>query len=129
MRIAVADLLERGMAWLAGKLKAHASQTVTYRRGAASLELQAVVGRRELAQVDEGGFQTAWHATDFVFTAEDLDFGDGPVEPEIGDTITVLLGGLFVTCEVMDEAGGKHFEYSDPTRQIVRVHTKQREAV
>jgi hypothetical protein len=120
------DLLERGMAWLAGQLKKHASQPVIYRRGAASLAIQAVVGRRQLVQVEEGGFQTSWHATDFLFPSKDLDFGAGPVEPETGDTITVSLGGHLVTCEVMDEAGGKHFEYTDPIRRMLRIHTKQR---
>lgn len=102
-------------------VNAFAGETVTYSRGASEVEITATRGQRQLAVVEEGGSETTFHSTDFLIVADDLDFGAGAVEPAVGDEIEAS----GITYQVMDEAGGKHFEYRDHARTLLRVHTKQ----
>lgn len=106
-------------------VNAVAGETVTYRRLSDSVEITATRGARQLAVVEEGGAETAFHSTDFLCLASAIDFGAGVVEPAVGDEIDATVGGNTVTFQVMDEAGGKHFEYRDHARTLLRIHTKQ----
>ena len=47
------DLLENGLDWLEEQRKAHMTKTVTYRRGASTVEVAATVGATRF-EVDDG---------------------------------------------------------------------------
>lgn len=113
----MADLLQTAATWLAGMFKEHASQTVTYKRGLASVSLSATIGRRSFEQTDDRGFVTQFVVHDFVITAADLTLG----EPEKGDRIEF---GSKVF-EVLDLSGVNHFDYCDGHKIGMRIHTKE----
>jgi len=82
------DMLSEGLAWLAEKLKVHASRPIVYRRGADEMTLQAVIGRT-LLKLDDGygGVRMEWTDRDFLIAAEDLILGGQRFLPERGDRI------------------------------------------
>jgi len=119
----MADLLQTGVAWAAGKLSNYASQSVTYKRGSRSVgsSLKATYGQTTFEQDSQAGV-IRWEAKDFIFTASDLTLGDTVTEPERHDRITDHNGNVF---EVLGPGDDPCFRYSDPYRTRVRVHTKQ----
>ena len=66
------DLLRIGQNWLTGKLKTHASQSVTYKRDSAETELQATIGRSTYQQDDGEGIITRSQVRDFLIDTSDL---------------------------------------------------------
>ena len=69
----MADLLQTGSEWLAARLKASASQLVTYKRGGDSVVISATLGTSDEEVFDSSG-AASMHTkrTDFIVTAEDL---------------------------------------------------------
>lgn len=67
------DLLRLGLHWLASKLKAHASSTVVYVRGANQVSVSATIGRT-LMKFDDGygGIRMQWTDRDFLVAPLDL---------------------------------------------------------
>ena len=122
----MADLLKDAATWLAGQRKAHASQSVTYSRGAASVSLSATIGRR-IDQVDrESGFHTETEDRDYLIDTADLVLSGSVTLPEPGDQIVEIDGDKQHTYEVMSPPGDEpHFRYSDNHRVTLRIHTKR----
>lgn len=114
------DLLSRASTWLSSTFKGHVSQSTTYSRGASSVTASATLGRAAYEITDTAGFVTSSHFTDFVFTTEDLDFGAGTIEPAPGDEIE--FDGR--TYEVQNVPAGRCYEFMDPERIGIRVHTR-----
>lgn len=114
------DLLSTASDWLASTFKNHVSQSVAYSRGDSEVEASATLGRAAYEVTDTSGFTTSAHFSDFVFTSADLDFGSGIIEPAPGDEID--FGGR--TYEVQNVPGGRCYEYMDPERIGIRVHTR-----
>ena len=90
----MSDILKTGAAWLGQQLKASASETVTYTRGAVSVSVQATLGQSLLKLDDNFDGRIQRTDADFVIIAQDLTdafaarsstFG----EPKRGDRITV----------------------------------------
>lgn len=121
----MAELLADAAAWLGGQHKQHNSRSVTYRRGGESVALQATVGRTEYEQTDAEGVTTFSRIRDFLLTASDLDFGGGPVLPELGDVIEETQSGTTFTYAVLVDPSGEHFRWSDPFRTVLRIHTRE----
>jgi hypothetical protein len=121
----MADLLQTGAAWLAGQLKAHASQAVTYRRGGFDVSLQATLGRTAFQQTDEHGQITTFHSHDFLVSAADLVIYSKQSLPEPGDQVLQTVGSEVLTFEVLPMPDGEHYRFCDPFRQQLRIHTKQ----
>lgn len=119
----MADLLKRGLAWLAGKRKANMAHTVTFRRGGSSVELDATVGQTKFDQEDSEGRLTQVETRDYLVTAADLILDGSPVEPRPGDEFVETLAGVPTVFRVMDLPGRPCFD-SDPYRTTLRIHTK-----
>ena len=121
----MSDLLESGQAWLAGKLKSHASREVVYLRGASQATVSATIGRT-LLKLDDGygGIRMEWTDRDFLIQATEIDFGGGPVSPERGDRIQETAGSVVSTYEVTAYGGDPPFRPSDPFGIVLRIHTK-----
>ena len=119
------DLLRKGSNWLEAQRKAHLATTVRYFRGEAFVDVLATVGRTVFEQADEYGIVHRTETRDFLITAADLTFGDGPVTPKEGDRIhDFSVPGTNNIYEVMTPGGEPPFRYSDPYRTTLRVHTK-----
>lgn len=121
----MADLLEQATDWLEEKRKAHASRSVTYERGAESVEALATVGRKSY-QVDGGYGAAVWvDSTDFIVAAADLVLAGETVLPQPGDRVRVAEGSTVQVYEVMSPGGEmSHYEPADPYRRAWRIHTK-----
>ena len=119
------DLLRTGSDWLEAMRHKHASRTVTYRRGAASVELAATVGRTEY-DVDTGhGIVERYESRDYLLRTADLVLGGAAGTPQAGDRIEEVIAGDTVVYAVMAPANEPVWAYSDPGRITMRVHTKQ----
>lgn len=122
------DLLRTGADWLEAMRHDYAARAVTYRRGAASVELAATVGRTEY-DVDTGhGVVEGYESRDYLLRTADLIIAGGQTTPEAGDRIEEVLpagGDATVVYGVMAPANEPLWAYSDPGRVTMRVHTKQ----
>ncbi len=119
------DLLRIGQNWLAGKLKTHASQSVTYKRDSAETELQATIGRSTYQQDDGEGIITRSQVRDFLIDASDLVSSSIGSLPRRGDRIHQSDGENTIVYEVMSLGGEPPWRFSDPFRLKLRIHTKQ----
>lgn len=122
----MADLLRTGSAWLAAKLKQHAGESVTYRRGGQSVAVTATVGPQPLRVSDEyGAPRVEWANEDFLIDAADLVLGGAAAEPAHGDLIERTEGGVTFTYEVTPPPGEAAWRWADAYRVKYRIHAKQ----
>lgn len=122
----MSNLLRRGMKWLTRKLKQHASETVTYSRGAQSVEIRAPIGKT-LMRLDDGygGVRMEWTDEDFLIPAADLVLGGSTTLPQRGDRIRWTVEGVTYVFEVMAPGNEPPWRWSDEHRTMLRVHCKQ----
>lgn len=117
----MADLLETASHWLEEKRTQHLTRTVTYQRGADTVDLPASMGRTTF-EVDDGyGLLQKFESRDFLILANDLVLNGSHVLPQRGDRI--VENGF--TYEVLAPGKEPVFRYSDPYRKTFRIHTKQ----
>ena len=120
------DLLHSGSDWLADQLKAYASRSVVYRRGAQQVAVQATIGRT-LLKLDDGygGVRMEWTDRDFLIHAADLVLGGSVTLPQRGDQIREPQGDKTVVYEVMAPGKEPSWRWSDVFRKVLRIHAKQ----
>ena len=121
----MSNLLERGAAWLASKLTTHATQTVTYRRGTASVEVLAVIGKTEFGEGDTQDAVVTHRMRDYLILTTDLVIAGQAILPEIGDRIEEVSNGNKYVQEVLATPSGEVYRYSDSFRIQLRIHTKE----
>lgn len=111
-----------GLAGSFSQLKTVTGVSVTFGRGDLNVALVAVAGSSQFAeQTGEGYVETA-ETRDFLILAADLKFGNEPVRPERGDTITEVVDGVEQTYPLYSPTGDRFYNWSDPYRTILRVH-------
>lgn len=115
------DLMQRGASWLATKLVAGVSQTVTYRRGSLSVSLAATKCpvRSELDQTF--GILKIGEC-DWIIKASLIVLGAVTVEPERNDEIEEADGQKWHVLPTTDE---DTYRPLDPYRTAFRIHTKR----
>ncbi len=120
------NLFEKAAKWVAAQTKAHASQSVVYRRADAFVPLSASTGETEQDVQDTDGFTITHTSVDWLITAADLVLNDVTVLPEIGDLIEQTIGAKTFTYKVLPMEGEeKHWRYTEEiTKTMLRVHTK-----
>ena len=118
------DLLKTGSDWLAGRLKSHVSQSITYRRGILSRSLLATIGSTAFELTDHEQRLTRVESRDYLVTAADLLLG-GKVElPKRGDLIEETINGVVHLYQVLAPGGEDVYSFSDRYNTTLRVHTK-----
>lgn len=120
----MADLLQQGAAFLDDQRHAHLTRTVTYERGAGSVDLAATVGRTVFEQADESGFIRKVESRDFLVRRVDLILNGSVTLPKGGDRVREADGSQTQVYEVMAPGGEPPFRFSDPFRRTLRIHTK-----
>lgn len=120
----MADLLEQGAAFLNDRRHTHLTRTVTYERGADSVDLAATVGRTVFEQADESGFIRRVESRDFLVRRTDLVLGGSETLPKAGDRVREADGALTQVYEVMAPGGEPPLRFSDPYRKVLRIHAK-----
>lgn len=123
----MANLLATGATKLAALLKSHAGTSVTYKRGESqSVSLTVTVGQTQFEQVDGEGGLLRWNSRDFLITAADLILSESVTLPVKDDKIVeVGADGVTRTFVVAPVEGENCYRFSDTSRTILRVHTKQ----
>lgn len=121
----MSNLLERGAAWLAAKLKTSASRTVIYRRGDSYVEVQAVIGKTEFGEGETQDVVVTHRMRDYLVLTVDLVINGQAVLPEMGDRIEETASGKVHKHEVLASPSGEVFRYADPFRIQLRIHTKE----
>ena len=119
------DLLEQGAAWLDEQRHQHLTRTVTYERGASSIEVQATVGQTVFRLNDDFGATIREVSRDYLIRTADLVLDGEPTQPQRGDRIREEVSGFVYVHEVMAPGGEPEWRYSDPQRNTLRIHTKQ----
>jgi len=120
----VADLLQRGAAFLEDQRHRHMTRPVVYLRGGASVELDATVGRTVFDQQDQFGVLHRTESRDYLLRAADLVLAGEPILPKAGDRVREPAGTGALLYEVMAPGSEPPFRFSDPERITLRVHTK-----
>lgn len=120
----MADLLQHGAAFVDGRRHTHLTRTVTYQRGAGSVDLAATVGRTVFEQADESGFIRRVESRDFLVRRTDLVLDGSQTLPKAGDRVREPDGPQTQVYEVMAPGGEPPFRFSDPYRKVLRIHTK-----
>jgi hypothetical protein len=116
----MSDLLKNGMSWLESQREKYVSTLVAYRRGSASAEVPATIGKTIFRIEDEYGRVVCYESRDFLISTEKLVLNGTVVLPERGDEI---IDGGFIY-EVMAPANEPEWRYSDAFRNTLRIHTK-----
>lgn len=121
------SLLTSGQAALITRQQAAAvsGNTLTYRRGNTTVDLtnKAWTGRTVFASNLEGGARIEFGDRDYLIPVANLT---ALGEPTTGDRISETIGSTVCTFEVMTpDTGEPSWRYSDQTRTVYRVHTKQ----
>jgi hypothetical protein len=117
----MANLLARGSAWLRSRMLEHASQTVTFVRGATSLEISAVRGRSEF-EVIEGESLVRSRGVDWIVAKNALVVAGQPVRPAIGDEFRETVDGVLRQYRVL--ALGDEVWREEAQGELLRIHTK-----
>ncbi len=120
----MADLLQRGAAFLEDQRHRHMTRPVVYLRGGASVELDATVGRTVFDQQDQFGVLHRTESRDYLVRAADLVLAGEPFLPKAGDRVREPAGTGALLYEVMAPGAEPPFRFSDPERITLRVHTK-----
>jgi len=120
----MADLLQQGAAFLDDRRHEHLTRTVTYERGASTVDLAATVGRTVFEQADESGFIRKVESRDFLVRRTELILGGSETLPKSGDRVREADGSQTQVYEVMAPGGEPPFRFSDPYRNTLRIHTK-----
>ena len=120
------DLLKVGSDWLTKQLQAHASRPVLYCRGTAQVAVRATIGRT-LFKLDDGlgGVRMEWTDRDFLIPAAQVVLAGEAVLPERGDLIREPQGSQVFVYEVMAPGREPAWRWSDVSRTLLRIHTKE----
>lgn len=112
---------------LLGHLQVETGETVTYRRGADSVTLTAVAGRKERQGIIDDGLAMATDELEFKLDPADLVLDSTQVLPERGDEITRTVGSASHVYVVRSEGGLPCYRI-DPLGTCLIVRAK-REAI
>jgi hypothetical protein len=116
------DLFAKAATWLANQCQQSLARPITYRRGGLSVVAKATVGRTNY-EIDEGnGVMVRSQSRDYVMRAADLVLGGVRVVPQRGDRIEESPD---LVHEVVSVAGQNEWSYADPSRVLMRIHTKE----
>lgn len=121
------NLMQRATAMLSRRLGTAAAVRVTYSRGPASCEIDAVPAHTQTAGDHPAGVpgRIDHAARDYLFPVAALDFGVGPCEPRAGDRVTETAGGLPVAYELAPKGDEPAWRHGDLGRTTYRVHCKR----
>ena len=99
--------------------------TATYFRDANSVSVAVAVGSQDFEHDDGDGFMQTIEMRDYLIAAADLIISGSVIEPIPGDQIKEVNGETTFVYEVASPYEGRPcFDYSDPGRSTLRIHTK-----
>jgi len=118
------DLLESGSAWLDAQRVKFMSRVVSYTRGKDAVDVHATIGK-SVFEVESGyAVLERVESRDYLVPAADLVLAGAVTLPLKGDRIKETDGAKVFVYEVMAPGNEPHFQFSDPYRKTLRIHTK-----
>ncbi len=120
----MADLFDSGLAWLAQKMRAHASAALTYQRGESTVSISGTWARIDRAVADALGLDLRVNneMRDLIVSADQLsEMGD----PQVHDRVIEVSGGTTRTYEVLPIDGTQHWSWLGNRERAYRIHVKQ----
>lgn len=120
----MSNLIQRASSWLHGMRAAHAATPIVYARGASSATIPATVGKTVFQVARAYGLFERTESRDYLVAVADLVLDGAPAIPRQGDRIKEGTEGGVEVYEVMAPGGEPHYRFSDPHRQVFRIHTK-----
>lgn len=96
--------------------------TIRNPRTGHSVETIASLGTTEAQEMIPGVAITNIRYQDFIITVSDLDFGAGPMKPEIGWEIDRQNGETYRVISLGDN--NPPFDYTTSTKKRMRIHTE-----
>lgn len=115
------DFLKEGVDFLADVMKTQVSRTITYKRLALSVSIEATVGRHPFAIKTSSGQMIEQVGRDYLFKSADLLL-PALTKPERGDRIVDGSDEYEVMNPTPEEP---EWRYNDSREVQIRVHTKQ----
>jgi hypothetical protein len=115
----MADMLQTGVTYLLAALSAHASRSVTYRRGATSATINATLGSTAFEEIASDGSVMRFESRDYIVSTPTISTALG--SPQVGDYID----DGDIRYEVLPVTTQQSFKYLDPFRLGLRIHTKK----
>jgi hypothetical protein len=120
------NMLSDALAWHVGQAKAFFTVPITYFVGDQSIPLMAILENEILRVEDgEGGTRIQWVDKVFVVPVDDLNFGDGPINPQRGHIIKQTLNDGVHTYEVLVPGREAPYRESDGYDTYHIIRTKQ----
>lgn len=124
------NLFEKARTWLPAQMEAAAGVgPVTYTRARTLhvVTLSPWVGRTLFATSREaGGASVAWGDRDYLVPRDQLRVGGVEFEPDDGDRLVEVIGGVACTFEVMKpDTGEPAWRWSDTGETTYRLHVKK----
>jgi hypothetical protein len=117
------DMMAAGAEMVRDKMKAHASTPAIYRRADLRITVDATPGKTDMETADAAGGIVSATVPDFLIDPAQVLIAGRPVEPEPGDTLTIIRAGKTCVYKVLPR-GETCFEWCDPSHKQMRVHTK-----
>ena len=118
------NLLQTGSQWLGDQLLAHAATEVQYVRGLEQALVRATIGKTEFEIEDAAGAIERVQSRDYLIEATELVLGGSRILPQVGDRIYESQGDQTFAYEVLSPGTQPCWRFSDPHRQLLRIHTK-----
>jgi len=112
--------MEKALNWLEAQRRKHLTAPVIYRRGKATVELPATIGKTVFKIQDEYGRIVHYESRDYLISSSDLVIKGAVTLPQKGDEI-IEDGFVY---EVMAPVNEPEWRYSDKYRNTLRIHTK-----
>jgi hypothetical protein len=122
------SLLHEALQFHADDLNESAGDCVVYVRGNNRIEVDAAIGESRFEAEGANGATIEIQTRDFIIQQHELDFGDGPTEPERRDKIEQTVNGQTKHFEVLPEHGLPHFRVADGFGISYRIFTKAKKS-
>ncbi len=116
------NVMAQAQAWLARMKQRHESCRVVYQRANEFVELRATIGKTVFENDDGAGGIVRLESRDFLVPPSKLVLNSAVTEPERGDLVREIDGRVY---EVLSDGNEPCFRYSDPYRNLLRIHTKK----
>ncbi len=117
----MANLLDTGRAWLAQKMRDHASDSLVYERAGSSITIKGTWVRVDREVAEGTDFRLQNELRDCLISATELTMGP----PLVGDKITEVKDGQTRVYECLPLADTQHWQWLGNGEQMYRVHFKR----
>jgi len=121
------DMFSWGMRWLSGQMLSQASETVTYARGADTVDISTVVGAAEQSTRRDFRIAIDTEHTEFLIDRADLVIPNvGLTLPERGDQIVRTIDGKPITYLVTQGPDQSFWRVSSQYEDMIRIYTNRK---